>query len=434
MEEFEGHGFDEFSVEMGDFQVKKSKKFDRIVKAEPGGSVTTSVVYYEGLIYFGSANYNVYAVDPRDGKLVWKFRTEGSIMESTPTVDDGMVYIGSFDRNVYAIDSKSGKLVWKYETGEKVISHPVVSEGIVYCGSIDQNMYALDAKTGKLIWKFRTQDWIVSEALTVGEKLIFGSHDRYLYCLNKKTGKLLWKFRTQGEIYNDNVFPHREGVVYFGSFDNHLRAADIETGKLLWKKRLGNYGMAASGVIHGDMLIQPIRDGMLVALDFKGNVLWKFETTAEDAMGIPAVKDGLIYVGSYGSYNLYCLDMEGKELWRFKAFDGIYAAPFVFGKNVIFASWDCNVYCINRKTRNVVWKFRADGSPVVLPPPYEAFELETTIPKSSFDEARTKSYDLDIKDDSEESSSLYKSKITYQVSTQYAAKGKYQKDSAEEEF
>jgi hypothetical protein len=34
----------------------------------------------------------------------------------------------------------------------------------------------------------------------------------------------------------------------------------------------------------------------------------------------------------------------------------------------------------------------------------------------------------------EQNVSAYKSRITYQISTQYAAKGKYQVDSEEEEF
>ena len=86
--------FEEFSVELGSFEMKGVKKFDRLYRLESGGSITSDIVYYNGLVYFSSANFNVYAVRPEDGKLVWKFRTEGPIMESTPVIKDGILYVG----------------------------------------------------------------------------------------------------------------------------------------------------------------------------------------------------------------------------------------------------------------------------------------------------------------------------------------------------
>ena len=38
-------------------------------------------------------------------------------MWSSPAVVDGVVYVGSYDFYVYALDAGSGKLRWRYETG-----------------------------------------------------------------------------------------------------------------------------------------------------------------------------------------------------------------------------------------------------------------------------------------------------------------------------
>lgn len=67
------------------------------------------------------------------------------------------------------------------------------------------------------------------------------------------------------------------------------------------------------------------------------------------------------------------------------------------------------------------------------PPPYEAFELEISVPQEETEEKK-KTYDLDLSDEGEERTDFYKSRITYQVSTRYQEKGKYQIDSDEEEF
>ncbi len=424
---------DDFSVEMGSFDIKRVKKFDRMWGTGQGGSVTSGIILYNGVIYFASANYIIYAVRPENGDLVWKFRTEGVIAETTPKIHDGILYCGSFDRNMYAIDAGTGKLVWKFTASDKVGSGVAADRGKVYFGSKDQNVYCLDAKTGELLWKFRTYDCIISEPLVAGDKLVIGSYDHFVYCLDKETGRLIWKFETQGEIHNTNPMAHKDGILYFGSFDNQTRAVDIETGRLLWKTKCGSYGMGVAPVVHEDMIFQATRDGQIFALGLNGKIIWKYTGSDEDVMGIPTVIDGLIYVGSVGDYFMRCFSLDGKELWKFRTEWFVYERSVMIGNHLVFASWDCNTYCIDVDTRQVVWKFRCAGSPAYVPPPFDAFDLQVPIAQSETEEKK-KTYDLDFGDESEENTSTYKSRITYQISTQYASKGKYQIDSNEEEF
>ena len=67
-----------------------------------------------------------------------------------------MVYFGSWDNNVYALNASTGALLWKYTTGYHVFSSPAVANGVVYVGSADNNLYALNASTGALLWKYTT--------------------------------------------------------------------------------------------------------------------------------------------------------------------------------------------------------------------------------------------------------------------------------------
>jgi hypothetical protein len=54
-----------------------------------------------------------------------------------------MVFVGSYDGNLYAIDQTSGNLVWSYLTDDKVVSSPAVANGVVYLGSYDRMIYAV---------------------------------------------------------------------------------------------------------------------------------------------------------------------------------------------------------------------------------------------------------------------------------------------------
>ena len=72
-------------------------------------------------------------------ELVWKFQTGGAV-NSSPAVSGGIVYFGSEDGNLYAVDIKTGQEKWKFQTEGMVFSSPAVSGGMVYLGSDDGNL------------------------------------------------------------------------------------------------------------------------------------------------------------------------------------------------------------------------------------------------------------------------------------------------------
>ena len=91
---------------------------------------------------------------PKYSSVKWKFHTHGRVV-SSPAVVDGVIYVGSTDHNLYAVNLADGSQKWKFKTGSGVNSSPAVAGGLVYFGSYDGNFYAVDAATGQLKWKFR---------------------------------------------------------------------------------------------------------------------------------------------------------------------------------------------------------------------------------------------------------------------------------------
>ena len=70
-----------------------------------------------------------------------------------------MIYFGSINQNVYALDASTGDELWSYTTGGPVESSPAVVNGVVYVGSQDHNLYALNARTGAKLWSYATKDF-----------------------------------------------------------------------------------------------------------------------------------------------------------------------------------------------------------------------------------------------------------------------------------
>jgi len=391
MEEHGGFGFEDFAIEMEEFEVRKVRKHDRMWQVEEGGGIVQIPLYHEGVVYFGSMNRIFYAVDAGTGERLWQFRTEGILLESSPCFHEGMVYFGSYDRNMYCLEAATGKLAWKFETQGRINAAPHISGGRVY----------------------------------------FGCEDQHMYCLDAETGSLIWKVQTQGEIYNFNKPLVHEGVVYIGCFDNFVRAIRIKDGSLLWKFPTGNYGCVCCPVLHDGRFYVTSRDGFVFCLTTDGKQIWKF--SRNEPVSIPTVHEGNIYFGCEDQ-NLYCIDLEGREKWRYKTQGVIWLKPVGIGPNVLFPSFDCHIYLVNARTGKTVWKFRTEGEQSPLPPAYDTFEMVMSRKQTKAEERDGPAKRYEFRLDEEDNTSTYKSRITYQVSTQYAAKGKYQVDSDEEEF
>lgn len=94
-----------------------------------------------GVVYVGSADDSLYALNASTGALLWKYRTNNYVV-SSPTVANGVVYIESVDGNLYALNASTGELLWSDQIGNLVYSSPTVINGVLYVGSDNHNVYA----------------------------------------------------------------------------------------------------------------------------------------------------------------------------------------------------------------------------------------------------------------------------------------------------
>jgi outer membrane protein assembly factor BamB len=92
--------------------------------------------------YLGSAQ-NLVSVDLLAQSVQWTFPTNGDVT-SSPAVAGGVVYVGSEDGHLYAIDRATGTLIWDYDTGSAITSSPAVANGLLYIGTMDGKLYCFE--------------------------------------------------------------------------------------------------------------------------------------------------------------------------------------------------------------------------------------------------------------------------------------------------
>ena len=289
------------------------------------GQVLSSPAVVDGIVYVGSSDGNLYALDADTGGKLWNFTTarssffsgfagcgvspSGNAVDSSPVVADGVVYVGSYDHNVYALNSATGAKLWNYTAGGTVWSSPAVADGVVYVGSFDNNVYALNAIDGDRLWNYDTGGVVESSPSVVGGVVYVGNDNGNVYALNAKSGTRLWNYTTTyTEAYANSILSSPAvvgGVVYIGSENYYVYALNATDGDQLWNCTTNGEVDTSPAVVGGVVYIGsygPTKNilpevGNFCALNATdGDQLWSFSTSYLTASS-PAFFDGVVYVG-----------------------------------------------------------------------------------------------------------------------------------------
>jgi outer membrane protein assembly factor BamB len=328
----------------------------------------------------------------------WKFKTRGHVF-SSPAVYAGVVYVGSDDRNLYALDAATGTEKWHFETKAGAInSSPAVSSEAVYFLSGDGSFYALDPQTGKQLWKFETAgerrfeakglhgvtphqqtipdswDFYLSSPALWNGGVYFGCGDGNVYALEAKTGRLKWKFHTHGVVHASPAIA--AGIVYIGSWDSYLYALDAETGQEKWKFKTGEdpqifnqVGIQSSPAVADGTVYFGCRDSHLYAVDAQtGQQKWNFPTQGSWVIVSPVVRNGVTYFATSDSALFHAVDAAtGKERFTFPTGLFVFSSPAVAGDMAYFGVFDGKLLAIDLKAGKPRWEFQTDSSKANLP-------------------------------------------------------------------
>jgi len=329
---------------------------------------------------------------PKLKGVKWSFHSRGEII-SSPAIANGVVYVGSNDGNLYAIDQQSGSKKWSYATGARITSSPAVADGLVYCSSYDGTFFAVDAISGKLKWKFRIAgerrytathlhgslpageampdpfDVYLSSPAVWRGAVYFGSGDGNIYALDAATGTVKWKFPTGDVVHASPAIA--DGKLYIGSWDSYFYALDASTGKELWRFKTGEdpdihnqVGIQSSATVSDGVVYFGCRDSNFYALDAStGQKRWSFSNKGSWVIVSPVVQAGKVYFATSDSALFNILDAHtGALIDTIKFQWPIFASPSIAGNMLYLAGQDGKLLAVDLTSRKPVWTYQTDGS------------------------------------------------------------------------
>ncbi len=269
----------------------------------------------------------VYAINAKNGSLLWHTRLNGAGGYSTPAVDGGVVYVSSV-KGVDALNARDGSHLWHVEldTSASNPSAPTLTNGMLYFGAGWQRypepppptaaclcLYALRASDGSVVWTYPTSDFVY-DAPTVVDGVVYGSDViDGLFALRASDGKVLWT-RPDTEGGSPTVV---QGVVYVSRRDDHLtHALSARDGSQIWQGGPVGPLTVSDGVVYIG-----VTAGLVALRASDGTHLWDSRTSYDThhLFSAPVVSQGVVFVRVYCTNgSIFCQD----QVLALKASDG----------------------------------------------------------------------------------------------------------------
>ena len=221
--------------------------FPNAVRARSQPTVTRDA------IFVGSQDGTVYALDTETGCVWWEYYAEAEVRVAPSIKLDAAglpasLLFSDFNANVYAVDARSGKEIWKTSVRDHPVTtltgSPTLFEDRLYvplsstevvsafnpdyeCCTFRGGIIALDANTGERVWLFNTVDAPKPTRTNAAGTQMYGP-----------SGAPVWSVPTIDE---------KRGLLYFGTGENYTAPANelsdaiialrLSDGELVWSNQ-----------------------------------------------------------------------------------------------------------------------------------------------------------------------------------------------------
>ena len=157
-------------------------------------SAVVSILADENFVVFATDGGNVVSFTADGPRQLWQFYAAEAIAGPIAR-DASSLFVASKDTNVYRLDIRRGRLIWKYQTEAMLDRGPVVTDSVVYQYVRDKGLAAIDKKSGEGLWQLAGGVDLLAEA---GGKAYVITDKKTLVVMDNKKGEELYSVNFVG--------------------------------------------------------------------------------------------------------------------------------------------------------------------------------------------------------------------------------------------
>jgi len=221
-------------------------------KFKAGGPNWTRPVSDGELIIYASMDHHVYAFLPEyaleslsmddDGSRTLVTNAEwttdlGVAIVADPIIYDGKVYVGTINGDLFCLDAADGKAIWTFNDNGNVNSiwgSPIIFNDHLFFADESGQVYALSPDTGKAIWlkPFSAGSSLVASGVLTEEGVAYASTEGKVFIIDEEQN-LSPVATLDTPIYSTPAFVNGYLILAPASKDKLFTAVDLN-GKEIW--------------------------------------------------------------------------------------------------------------------------------------------------------------------------------------------------------
>ncbi len=240
------------------------------------GPCDVTMLLTENTVFFCGGDSNVHALRLADGSQLWKKQLARQ-SSAVPVLNGNQLLIQTDEDELVCLDAASGDWRWSYKHQQVLMerfrvagsSSPLVVGGNIFASFSDGTLVKLSAKDGSPIAKLSLRDerdrfWDADVDLVMaGGLLIAGSFGQGLFAIDPNDLSVKWKVKVEGP----SDVSMADGMLYFATADAEVIAVSTEDGKEVWRKKVEDGGLLSKPVVSGQWLLISSEELSLVAID-----------------------------------------------------------------------------------------------------------------------------------------------------------------------
>jgi outer membrane protein assembly factor BamB len=261
-------------------------------------------------------------------------------------------------------------LLWVTEVGP-IVSSPIVAQGTIYVSTITGRIFALNPSQKKIKWHLNVGSPIVSSPLLHNGILVAATYDswikgtsftgkNFLFGIDTDGGKQIWGYEIPGDVFSSPCLID-DMIIVVGSINNAVYALEGYSGNIRWKLETGGE-VWSSPSYNGNEIFIGSDDGFLYCLDIDGKLLWKTKLNGKIRSSSPCLsfdedQRPSVFIGTYNG-GMFCLNQStGMIRWSKQITKPVMASPAIIKDKAFFGASDKRIYCFHVKDGSSIWHF-----------------------------------------------------------------------------
>lgn len=185
---------------------------------------------------------NYYALDINTGKLIWKKNSKTAFNSQVKIYKDKF-FVVDFENVLRCFSIKDGKEIWKVKTEKSLIKSQkknsliIVRDKVFFSNSIG-DISSVDIESGNLIWLTPTQDSSIyetafflqtSDMISDEDLIIFSNNQNEFFTLDSKSGSVKWKQKINSSLRSTII----DNLIFSVTNEGYLVIIDKNSGNII---------------------------------------------------------------------------------------------------------------------------------------------------------------------------------------------------------